>query len=171
MNKSNRNITFKGKKVTVLGNEVKEGQVAPPFKLVATDMTDLESSSFKGKVLVLSVNPSIDTPVCAVQAKRFNEEAAKLAQDVIILTVSLDLPFAQKRWCAAEGVERVQMASDYKYRSFGENYGTYIQELGLLARAVFVLDRGGKVTHVEYVSDVANEPDYDAAIRKVKEVV
>lgn len=163
--------TFKGGPLTLLGPEIKVGDPAPDFKLVGNDLADINSASLGGKVLVLSVAPSIDTPVCAAQTRTFNERAAGLSDDVVILSISLDLPFALGRFCGAEGIERVRTASDYKYRSFGEAYGVYIRELGLLARAVFVVGRDGKVVHAQYVPEVTNEPDYAAVLDAVKSAV
>ena len=120
---------------------------------------------------MLSVAPSIDTPVCATQTRTFNKEAAGLSEDVVVVSVSLDLPFALKRFCGAEGIERVITASDYKYHDFGEAYGVLMRELGLLTRAVFVVNREAKVIHAEYVSEVTNEPDYTAALEAVKTAV
>jgi len=168
MNKSNKNITFKGNKLTVLGREIKEGDKLPAFKLVNTDMADITNESFKGKTLIVSVVPSLDTPTCSIQTKRFNQEASKLGADIAILTVSLDLPFAQKRWCGAEGVENLTCASDYKYRTFAEAFGVYIQEMGLLARAIFVAAKDGSVKHVEYVASISDEPDYAPALAAAK---
>ncbi len=164
---TNENITLKGNKVTILGNSISVGQTLPKFKLTGTDMSDITNDTYKGKKLVLSIVPSLDTPTCQIQTKRFNEEATKLGDDVVVLTVSLDLPMAQKRWCGAEGVENVVTASDYKHRAFGEDFGVYIQEIGLLARAIIVADKDGKVTHVEYVDEVANEPNYEAALTAI----
>jgi len=161
-------VTFKGNPLTLVGPEIKVGDPAPHFKLVGKDLTDVVCESFHGKVRVLSVAPSIDTPVCATQTRTFNKEAAGLSEDVVILCVSRDLPFALARFCGAEGIERVITASDYKYQTFGEAYGVYIRELGLLSRAVFVIDREGEVVHVEYVAEITNEPDYAAALRAVK---
>ena len=161
--------TFKGSPLTLAGPEIRVGDQAPHFRLVGNDRVDIECESFHGKVLVLSVAPSIDTPVCATQTRTFNKEAAGLSADVVILSVSLDLPFALARFCGAEGIERVVTASDYRYRTFGEAYGVYIRELGLLTRAVFVIDREGKVAYAEYVPEVTNEPDYAAALEAVKE--
>jgi len=161
-------VTFKDNPVTLVGPEIKAGDKAPAFKLVGNDLADVDNGSYEGKVLVVSVVPSLDTPVCATQTRTFNKEASALSGDVVILTASLDLPFAQKRFCGAEGIDRVVTASDYKYHSFGETFGVLIKELGLLARAVFVIDRGGKVVHAEYVAEVTHEPNYDAAMSAVK---
>ena len=161
-------VTFKGKAVTLVGPEIKAGDQAPHFKLVGNDLADIECKSFHGKVRVLSVAPSLDTPVCAMQTRTFNKEAAGLSEDVVILSVSLDLPFALKRFCGAEGIDRALTASDYKYHDFGEAYGVLIRELGLLTRAVFVINREGKVIHAEYVPEVTSEPDYAAALAVVK---
>ncbi len=160
--------TFKGSPLTLVGPEIKVGDQAPHFKLVGSSLADIDCESFHGKVRVLSVAPSIDTPVCATQTRTFNQEAASLSEDVVILSVSLDLPFALARFCGAEGIEHVITASDYKYRTFGEAYGVYIRELGLLTRAVFVIDRADKIVHAEYVPEITNEPDYAAALAAVE---
>ena len=117
-------------------------------------------------MLIASV-PSLDTPVCAIETKRFSEEISKLGPDVACLVVSLDLPFAQKRWCGAEAVENIVTGSDYKYRSFGEDFGVYIQDMGLLARAIFLADKEGKIQHVEYIPDISEEPNYQAVLSKI----
>lgn len=171
MAKSNEKITMKGNPLKVEGRCIEEGTQAPSFTLTASDMSDATNATFSGKVLVLVSIPSIDTPVCAVETKRFNQEAASLSGDVVIASVSRDLPFALKRWCSAEGVERVVTLSDYKHRSFGKDYGVNLPDLGLLARALFVIDKGGKVAHVDYVSEVAEEPDYAAALAAVKRCI
>lgn len=171
MSKTNDSITFKGNKISIAGRAIKEGDTLPSFKVTGNDLKDLTEADFAGKVLVLSAVPSLDTPVCATETKRFNQEASELGSDVRILTVSMDLPFAQKRWCAAEGVTGLTTASDYKYRSFGEAFGTYIKELGLLTRAVFVADRTGKVVYVEYVDEVTQEPNYSAALDAVRRLL
>ena len=168
MAKNNQNITFKGNKITILGTPVSEGQKLPKFKLTGIDLSDVTNETFSGKSLIISAIPSLDTPVCSTQTKRFNSEANQLADKIAVLTVSLDLPFAQKRWCGAEGVTAVTTASDYKYRSFGEDFGCYIQELGLLARAIFVADKNGTVRYVEYVDEIGKEPNYDAALNAAK---
>ncbi|KEZ51302.1 MULTISPECIES: thiol peroxidase [Metabacillus] len=160
-------ITFKQNPVTLIGNEVKAGDTAPNFTVLANDLSEVSLSDSKGQVRILSVVPSIDTGVCDAQTRRFNEEASKI-DNLKVLTVSVDLPFAQKRWCAANGIENVQTVSDHRDLSFGEAYGVHIQELRLLARAVFVVDSNDKVTYVEYVSEATNHPDYDAAIEAAK---
>ena len=170
MAKSNTQITFKGNPIPVSGHEVEEGSVVPDVTLTAKDMSDLTINSFKGKVVVISVVPSLDTPVCALQTQRFNQEANTLSSDVVILTVSRDLPMAQKRWCGAEGVDKIVVASDYKYRTFGQAFGVDLETLGLLARAVFVVDKTGEIAYVDYVPEISQEPDYDSVISKVKEL-
>jgi thiol peroxidase len=168
MAKSNEKITMKGNPLKVEGRCIEEGTQAPAFKLTALDMSDVTNATYAGKVLVLVSIPSIDTPVCAIETKKFNQEAAALSQDVVIASVSRDLPFALKRWCAAEGVDRVVTLSDYKHRAFGKEYGVDLPDLGLLARALFVVDKSGKVVHVDYVTEVAEEPDYAAALAAIK---
>lgn len=161
------NVTFKGNPVTLLGNEVKVGDKAPDFKVLANDLSEVTLADTKGQVRILSVVPSIDTGVCDAQTRRFNEEASKL-DNVKILTISMDLPFAQKRWCGANGIENVQLLSDHRDASFGQAYGVLIKELRLLARAVFVVDSNDNVTYVEYVSEATNHPNYEAAIEAAK---
>lgn len=161
------NITFKGGAVTLLGNEVKVGDKAPEFTVLANDLSPVTLADSKGTVRLISVVPSLDTGVCDAQTRRFNEEAASLG-NVKILTVSVDLPFAQKRWCGANGIENIQTLSDHRDLSFGEAYGVTIQELRLLARAVFVVDSNDVVTYVEYVSEATNHPNYEAALEAAK---
>ena len=162
------NITFKNNPVTLLGNEVKVGDTAPDFTVLANDMSPVTLGDSKGSVRLISVVPSIDTGVCDAQTRRFNEEATGLG-NVKVLTVSVDLPMAQKRWCGANGIENVQTVSDHRDLSFGEAYGVHIKELSLLARALFVVDSNDKVTYVEYVSEATNHPNYEAAIEAVRE--
>ncbi|UYZ21063.1 thiol peroxidase [Mesobacillus jeotgali] len=161
-------VTFKGNPVTLLGNEVKVGDQAPDFKVLANDLSQVTLQDSKGQVRLISVVPSLDTGVCDAQTRRFNEEAANL-DNVKILTVSVDLPFAQKRWCGAAGIENVQTLSDHRELSFGEAYGVAIKELRLLARAVFVVDSNDKVTYVEYVSEATDHPNYEAAVEAAKQ--
>jgi thiol peroxidase len=160
-------ITFKNNPVTLVGNEVKVGDTAPDFTVLANDMSPVTLADSKGKIRIISVVPSIDTGVCDAQTRRFNEDASNLS-NVEVLTISVDLPFAQKRWCAANGLENVKTLSDYRDLSFGEAYGVHIKELRLLARAVFVVDANDKVTYVEYVSEGTNHPNYEAAIEAAK---
>ncbi|MFT4414988.1 thiol peroxidase [Fredinandcohnia humi] len=161
------NVTFKGNPVTLLGSEVKVGDKAPEFTVLANDLSPVTLADSKGSVRLISVVPSIDTGVCDAQTRRFNEEASSLG-NVKILTVSVDLPFAQKRWCGANGIENVQTLSDHRELSFGEAYGVAIKELRLLARAVFVVDSNDTVTYVEYVSEATNHPNYEAALEAAK---
>ncbi|MCH1627593.1 thiol peroxidase [Fredinandcohnia quinoae] len=161
------NITFKGGAVTLLGNEVKVGEKAPEFTVLANDLSPVSLADSKGSVRLISVVPSLDTGVCDAQTRRFNEEAANL-DNVKILTVSVDLPFAQKRWCGANGIDNVQTLSDHRDLSFGEAYGVAIQELRLLARAIFVVDSNDVVTYVEYVSEATDHPNYEAALEAAK---
>ncbi|ARK31724.1 thiol peroxidase [Halalkalibacter krulwichiae] len=160
-------ITFKNNPVTLLGSEVKVGEKAPNFTVLANDLSEVTLENTKGKVRLISVVPSIDTGVCDQQTRRFNEEAANVP-NTEILTVSVDLPFAQKRWCAAAGIENVQTLSDHRDLSFGEAFGVAIKELRLLARAVFVIDSNDVVTYAEYVSEATNHPNYEAAIEAAK---
>ncbi|MHA7741344.1 thiol peroxidase [Priestia aryabhattai] len=158
---------FKGNDVTLLGNQVKVGDKAPTFTVLANDLSEVTLDSTKGSVRLISVVPSIDTGVCDAQTRRFNEEAAKL-DNVKVLTVSVDLPFAQKRWCGANGIDNVQTLSDHRDLSFGEAYGVAIQELRLLARSIFVVDSNDNVTYVEYLPEVTEHPNYEAAIEAAK---
>ena len=160
-------VTYKGGPLTLVGDELAAGQAAPDFTLVTNDLEGKSLADFSGKVLVLVTVPSLDTPVCDVETRRFNEEAAALGNDVAVAAVSVDLPFAQKRWCGAAGIERVETLSDYKDRSFGEAYGLMIKELALLARAIVVVDRNGKVSYVQVVKEVTEEPDYDAVLAAI----
>jgi len=164
------NVTFKGNPITLLGNEVKVGDKAPHFTVLANDLSPVTLEDSKGTVRIISVVPSLDTGVCDQQTRRFNEEAANL-EGVTILTVSVDLPFAQKRWCGAAGIEKVQTLSDHRELSFGEAYGVAIKELRLLTRAVFVIDKNDQVTYVEYVPEATNHPNYEAAIDAAKKAL
>ena len=165
-------ITFNGNPLTLLGNEVKVGQKAPDAELVANDLSVARLSSLRaGKVCIITAVPSLDTPVCDMETRRFNEEAGRLGRDAVVLTVSMDLPFAQKRWCGAAGVQNVQTLSDYRQAAFGNAYGVLIKGLRLLARAVFVLDKPGVLRYVELVKEVASEPNYDAALTAAKKLL
>ncbi|HUA60366.1 MAG TPA: thiol peroxidase [Verrucomicrobiae bacterium] len=155
--------TLKGNPLTLVGPELKPGDAAPDFTLIDTALKPVTLKDTGAQVRIISVVPSLDTPVCDAQTKRFNEEAASLP-GVEIITVSMDLPFAQKRWCGAFGVDKVKMLSDHKDASFGSSYGTLIKELRIESRAIFVLDAAGKVRHAEYVREVADFPNYEAAL-------
>lgn len=161
------NVTFKDNPVTLLGTEVKVGAEAPDFKVLSNDLQERTLADYQGKIKLISVVPSLDTGVCAEQTKRFNEEADKL-DNVHVLTISMDLPFAQTRWCSAEGVNNLDTLSDHRDADFGNKYGVLIQELRLLARSIFVVDANDKVVHVEYVPEVTTHPDYDAALDAAK---
>ncbi|UOE93449.1 thiol peroxidase [Alkalihalobacillus sp. LMS39] len=160
-------VTFKGNPITLLGNEVKVGDTAPDFTVLANDLSPVTLGDSNGQVRLISVVPSIDTGVCDQQTRKFNEEAASL-EGVKVLTVSVDLPFAQKRWCAAAGIENVQTVSDHRDLSFGKAFGVAIEELRLLTRSVFVIDSNNKVTYVEYVAEATDHPNYEAAIEAAK---
>lgn len=157
------NVTFNQDPVTLLGNEISVGDKAPDFTVLANDLQEVSLSDYKGKVKLIAAVPSVDTGVCSDETKRFNEEADKL-DNVHVLTISMDLPFAQARWCAANGVKNLDTLSDHRDADFGEKYGTLIQELRLQARAVFVVDSDDTVTYVEYVSEATNHPDYESAL-------
>jgi thiol peroxidase len=159
--------TLKGNPFTLVGPELKAGDDAPNFETVDNGLQAVDLAKTGGTVRIFSVVPSLDTPVCDMQTKRFNEEAAKL-DGVDIYTVSMDLPFAQKRWCGAFGIDRVKMLSDHRTGSFGQSYGTLIKELRIESRAIFVLDKNNKVAHAEYVKEVADHPDYEAALAAAK---
>ena len=163
-------ITMMGNPLTLLGPERKVGDVAPDIEVLNNDLSPVKFSSFHGKVCVISSVPSLDTPVCDMETRRFNEAAGKLGDDVVILTISMDLPFAQKRWCGAAGVEKVITLSDHREAAFGEAYGVLIKELRLLARAVFVVDREGTIQYVQLVKELTEEPDYDAVLDAVNKL-
>lgn len=161
------NVTFKGNPMTLRGEELKVGDQAPDFTALNTSLEQVSLSDFEGKRKLISVIPSIDTGVCSTQTKTFNERAAD-AENVEVLTISNDLPFAQKRWTADEGLENAITLSDHRDLSFGENYGVVMEELRLLARSVFILDEDNKVVYVEYVPEGTDHPDYDKAIEALE---
>lgn len=164
-------VTMKGNPVTLIGNEIKVGQKAPDAKLVANDLSTVKLSSLAGKVRIIASVPSLDTPVCDMETRRFNEEAGRLGDGLVVLTVSMDLPFAQKRWCGAAGVKNVQTLSDHREAAFGKAYGVLIKDVRLLARAVFVVDKNGVVRYQELVKEIATEPDYEAALKAARELL
>ena len=163
-------VTMKGSPLTLVGKGVNVGETAPDFEVVANDLSAVRLSSFRGKIcLILSV-PSLDTGVCDLQTRKFNEQAKALGGDVVVLTISMDLPFAQKRWCGAAGVENVQTLSDHRKAEFGNAFGVLIKELRLLARAVFVVDAKGVIRYIQIVDELTNEPDYETALGALKKI-
>lgn len=170
MNKIENKVTFGGKPVNLLGEEVKVGQKAPDFTVVDGGLGHKKLSDYAGKVRILSIYPSIDTSVCAVQNRTFNKEAANLG-DVVILSISNDLPFAQKRFCAAEGIDKVIPLSDYQANEFGMKYGFLMEGLRLLARGTVVVDKNDVVQYVEYVPEIAKEPNYEAALAVARKLM
>lgn len=161
-------ITFVGNPMTLVGKEVKVGDKAPDFTLLDNGLAVKTLKDYEGKVKIFSVVPSLDTGVCDAQTRWFNQNVTALSDDVVVLTVSMDLPFAQKRWCGAAGVENVVTLSDHKDASFGTNYGFLIEELRLLTRGIVVVDKNDKVTYVEYVPEVTNAVNFDAAMEAAK---
>jgi thiol peroxidase len=163
---------FKSNPVTLGGPEIKPGATAPDFSAVDTSLQPVRLSAAQGKVVVLSAVPSLDTPVCDTETRRFNQEAGKLGGNVEVWTISMDLPFAQKRWCGAAGITHVKTLSDFRDRAFAQSYGVLIKDgplAGLTARAVFVVGKDGKVKHVEYVKEITSEPNYDAALAAARQ--
>ncbi|MBM4351706.1 MAG: thiol peroxidase [Deltaproteobacteria bacterium] len=163
-------VTMRGNPLTLVGNEPKVGEMAPDFVTLDNNLSPVHFSSYRGKICILSSVPSLDTPVCDMETRRFNEEASRLGPDVVILTISMDLPFAQKRWCAANGVDKVQTLSDHRDASFGASYGVLIKELRLLARAVFLVDRKGTLQYIQIVKETTSEPDYEAILSALKKL-
>ena len=162
-----KHVTFKQETVTLLGEEQKVGNKAPDFTVVANDLSEKTLADYSGKVKLISVVPSVDTGVCADQTRRFNEEAANL-DNTVVLTISMDLPFAQGRWCGANGIKNVETLSDHRSADFGKKYGVLIEELRLLSRSIFVVDENNEITYVEYVPEVTNHPNYDAVLDHLK---
>ncbi|MFH1739326.1 MAG: thiol peroxidase [bacterium] len=171
MTEQARIVTMKGNPLTLVGAEVKVGDKAPDFAVLANDLSEVNLSSCRGKVCILSSVPSLDTAVCDLQTKRFNQEASQLGSDVVVLTISMDLPFAQARWCGAAGATSVQTLSDHRDASFGKAFGLLIKELRLLARAVYVVDQDGTVQYAEIVRELTTEPDYGSALSAVKKLL
>ena len=161
-------ITLKGDPATLLGEGPSVGDSAPDFTVVARDMSEKKLSDYKGKTVILSVVPSLDTPTCDAQTRRFNQEAASLGDDVVVLTISMDLPPAMKRFCSTADIDNLEPLSDYKYHSFAEAFGLRIKEIGLLARALYVIDKDGKIVYEQIVPEIAEEPDYAPALEAAK---
>jgi len=171
MGNLNRTFAIKGKPVTLIGQPLNVGDKAPSFVVVDQDFSEVRFDELKGKVRILSAVPSLDTAVCDRETRRFNEEAAQLSDDIEIVTISMDLPPAQKRWCGAAGIERVKVYSDHKEASFGKNYGILIQELRLLARCVFIVDREGIIRFIELVPEIAHEPNYEVILQEARSLI
>jgi thiol peroxidase len=170
MSKNATKVTFKGNPVTLLGNEIKVGDKAPEFTVLSSSLQPTSLANFDGKVKVIAIYPSIDTGICAAQNRRFNQEADKL-KDVAVLSISVDLPFAQSRFCAAEGLTNIVTLSDHKALDFGMKYGYVIEELRLLARGTVIIGKDNVVKYVEFVPEIAQEPDYDAALKVIKGLI
>ncbi len=169
--KENKNVVFvDGTPLTILGTMIKVGDTAPEFKAIDASMREVKLSDFKGKKIVITTFPSVDTKVCSLQLKHFNKESTKLDKDVVVLSISKDLPFALSRFCAAEGISSVHTLSDYRDSEFGEKYGFLIKENKLLARGVVIVNTEGKVAYVEYVKELTDEPDYKTAMDAVKKL-
>ena len=160
-----------GQQIVLLGDELKVGQQAPDFKVVDNSFKPVRLSDFQGKTLMLSIVPSIDTGICSLQTKRFNEEVAKLPDSVQLLTISTDLPFAQKRFCEQEQVNNMAVLSDAVWRDFGSNYGLLIKDMGLLTRAIIIINQQGKVAYLQLVPELAQEPDYDTALKVLRQTI
>jgi thiol peroxidase len=171
MNDKQNKITIKGKPLTLIGDKINVGDTAPDVELTDHNLSPVKISSFKDKICIISTVPSLDTPVCDMQTRWFNQEADKLGPDIAILVVSMDLPFAQKRWCGAAGVDKVKTLSDYKDAAFGKSYGVLIKEMHLLARALFVVDQKGLVQYIQIVKELSNEPNYDQVLKAVSGLI
>jgi len=164
-------VTLKGNPVTLVGDEVKVGQKASDFKVLAYDLTEKTLNDFKGKIKLIASVPSLDTPVCDLQIKRFNDEASNISKDVVIIFISMDLPFAQKRFCQEFGINKIKTFSDHRDADFAVKYGVLIKELRLLARAIFLIDKDDSIRYVEYVKEVGTPPNYKAALDAIKNTV
>jgi thiol peroxidase len=163
----NNVVTAHGNPVTLIGKAIKEGDKAPDFTVLDGELKELTLKDLEGKIKVISVTPSLDTPVCDIQARRFNEEAAKFSPNVVVLNISMDLPFAITRFCTSAGIDRVKAYSDHRDASFGEAFGVLIKELRLLARSVFIIDASDVVRYAEIVPEITEHPDYERVIEKI----
>jgi thioredoxin-dependent peroxiredoxin len=170
MNERTGVVTMQGNPLTLIGKELKVGDAVPDFDVVDNDLKPFKLSSLKGKVVIISAVPSLDTSVCDTETRRFNKEADALGDNVKILTISMDLPFAQKRWCGAAGVNNVMTLSDYQSASFGTAFGILIKGLHLLARVIFVVDTKGVIRYIQYVKEATHEPNYDEVLAAVKKL-
>lgn len=163
-------VTFQGNPLTLLGEEIQVGQKAPGFSVLDSDLQEVSLDTFAGKVKLIASVPSLDTPVCDLEIKRFNEEASKISEDVVILFISMDLPFAQKRFCQSFDITKVKTLSDHKTADFGNKYGVLIKELRLLSRAIFVIDKSDVISYSEHVKEIADQPNYEGALEALKKV-
>lgn len=163
-------VTINGNPLTLTGTALKIGDKAPGFSVLDADLKEVKIGDFEGKTKIISVTPSLDTPVCDLQLRRFNAESAKLPGDVVILNISMDLPFAIGRFCTHAGIDRAKALSDHRDASFGLSYGVLIKELRLLARSIFIVDKDNVIRHIEIVPELTNHPDYDAALATVKKL-
>jgi len=170
MKVSTREVTMHGNPLTLLGTSLSVGDKAPDFNVLDNDLKPVNLSAYAGKTLVITSVPSLDTPVCAMETRKFNVEAGNLGEDVAVLTVSMDLPFAQKRWCAAEGIENVKTLSDHRDASLGMAYGVLIKELRLLARTVFIVDKNQIIRYIQFVDEVTNEPNYEEVLNALRDL-
>lgn len=164
-------VAFAGNPLTVIGNEIKVGDRAPDFTVVDKDLQETKLSDFAGRIKIVSVTPSLDTPVCDMQARRFNQEAQSLGDNVVVLNISMDLPFAIARFCAGAGIDKIITLSDHRDASFGNAYGILIKELRLLARTIFVIDASNTIRYIEVVPDITQEPDYGKAIAAARSIM
>lgn len=164
-------VTMKGQPLTLLGDEVRVGRLAPDCEVVGKDLNPVKLSSFRGKVCLISSMPSLDTSVCDMMTRKFNEDAVALGENVVVLAISMDLPFAQDRWCIATDVKNVYMFSDHRTASFGQAFGVLIKDLRLLARAVFIVDTAGVIRYIQIVPELTSEPDYDAALEAARKLL
>jgi len=163
-------VTFAGNPLTLIGNEVKVGDKAPSFTVLDKDLSEVMLSDFAGKVKIISVTPSLDTPVCDLQARKFNEEAGSLGDTVVVINISMDLPFAIARFCTSAGIEKIRTLSDHRDASFGNAYGVLIKELRLLSRSIFVIDQLDIIRYIELVPEITNQPDYDKALAEARKL-
>lgn len=170
MEKKNK-VTLKGNPVTLIGNELKVGEKAPDFRALNIALEEETLGKFKNKIKLVASVPSLDTPVCDTEIKRFNDEVASLSKDIAIIFISMDLPFAQKRFCQAFDIKNVKTLSDHRNADFGEKYGVLIKELRLLARAIFIIDKEDKIRYIELVPEISSPPDYEKALVALKKVV
>jgi len=166
-----RSVTFKGARLALVGKQVKEGRRAPDFKLTSQDLKEVKLSDFDGKIKIINFFPSLDTPVCDLQVKEFNKKAAGLSPDVVVIGVSKDLPFAQARFCSLNEIKNEIMLSDYRFSSFGLNYGCLIKELNLLARGTLIIDKNRRIRYIQMVDEITHSVDFDQVFNKLQEVV